>query len=138
MVAPVHQDHAHRTLSDLRRAPVRGLLRHGSTFSRFRASGEPGAVHTLPGRSPRLWLRSPGHTSLALSAVCATSRSTLSVRLNTAAARAWSCTRQLNLLRGAHLHQQARHGRGPWTPRRRRAVSGPARLWPVSGLSHVR
>src|SRR4051794_37426764 len=44
VVAPMIQHHPHRTLPDLRRKLVRGLLGHGSTFSRVGASGKPGAV----------------------------------------------------------------------------------------------
>src|SRR4051812_30497876 len=40
------QHHPDRPLPNLRRKPVRGLLCHGSTFSRVRASGKAGAVHT--------------------------------------------------------------------------------------------
>jgi hypothetical protein len=48
-VAPVFQHHPHRPLPDLRRKPVRRLLRHNPILSTVGASDKPGAVY-----SPRL------------------------------------------------------------------------------------
>jgi hypothetical protein len=40
----VIEDQPNRAAADLRRELVRGLVHHGSTFSRVGASGNPGAV----------------------------------------------------------------------------------------------
>jgi hypothetical protein len=42
----VIENHPDRALADFGRKPVRCLARHGPIFSRVRASGKSGAVHT--------------------------------------------------------------------------------------------